>query len=382
MTSVLIVEDNKKKAENVQKHVLQVVGDGAEIEVVSHLLEATRLINTKRYDVIILDLMLPRTGVTDASDVSDEIIPTVQRSALNRKAQVIALSEYPDAVDNRRTQFADAGIIVLFYDEGSETWRVALEALLQRIDVKIRVDFLIFCALKKERSAFQKTNMVVGDLVKISGLDCLRVSLGTKKGLCILLPRMGIVDAAVIAARAIETFRPKIVYMSGICAGFSEKTKLGQLIVVDTCWEHQAGKWSGPDFKLEEYQIQIDSDIRTYLSQESERTRDFSNLKDGLFVDDAVLNAGVSIAPLVSGSAVIASEKMQELIADQHKRLVGLDMEMYGVYRAAQLTGGETKFVGVKTVVDFADEKKNDSYHDYGCLLSARVLVHLIPSLS
>lgn len=382
MTNVLIVEDNNQKFSDIKSYASDVVGDSAQIEQADNLLDATRLINTKRYDLIILDLLLPRLSNADAVDVSDEIILNIQRSALNRRAQVVALSEYPDAVDRRRTQFADAGIIVIFYDQVAETWKVALNALLQKLDVKIRVDFIIFCALKKERSAFGKTRMHIGDLVKISGLDCLKVSLAGRNGICILLPRMGIVDAAVISARAIETFRPKIVFMSGICAGFSEKTNLGQVVIVDNCWEHQAGKWSGPKFELEEYQIPIDPDIRTFLSQECERTSDFADQKDGLFTDESVLKAGVSVAPLVSGSAVIASEKMQELIADQHKRLVGLDMEMYGVYRSAQLTGGETKFVGVKTVVDFADEKKNDAYHDYGCLLSARILTQLIPALT
>ncbi len=71
---------------------------------------------------------------------------------------------------------------------------------------------------------------------------------------------------------------------------------------------------------------------------------------------------------------------MQDIGA-QHRKMAGLDMEMYGVYKAAELSSGNPLFFGAKTVVDLADSAKGDTYHEYGSILSARFVLDAISTV-
>jgi hypothetical protein len=84
---------------------------------------------------------------------------------------------------------------------------------------------------------------------------------------------------------------------------------------------------------------------------------------------------------MATGSAVVSDAAKIETIGDQHRKMVALDMEMYGVFQASCLSAASPAFVGAKTVVDLADEAKDDRYHDYGCVLSARFIAWVIPHL-
>ncbi|MDC2891044.1 hypothetical protein [Psychrosphaera algicola] len=65
---------------------------------------------------------------------------------------------------------------------------------------------------------------------------------------------------------------------------------------------------------------------------------------------------------------------MVNSIIDEHKNLVGLEMESYAVYTAAALTEEPRPLcVSMKSVCDFGDEQKSGGYHDYACYTSARV---------
>ena len=54
-------------------------------------------------------------------------------------------------------------------------------------------------------------------------------------------------------------------------------------------------------------------------------------------------------------------------------------METYGVYYAAQHTLANTvECLSIKSVSDFADDEKNDNYHDFCCYASANFLKECI----
>ena len=52
---------------------------------------------------------------------------------------------------------------------------------------------------------------------------------------------MGLVGMAITASKAIEAFQPKIVCMSGICAGVEGEVGLLDIIIGNICWEYQTG---------------------------------------------------------------------------------------------------------------------------------------------
>jgi adenosylhomocysteine nucleosidase len=204
---------------------------------------------------------------TSPEDISEEVISIIETSDANRGAGCIALSGFEDLVDEQRARFSDAGIILVHYDGDGGNWKKRLSGALARVREKEVFDFVIVCALDKERNAYKNTGAEYGSLRNIRGLDCMPIKIGELSGACVKLPRMGLVEASIITVRTIELFNPKILAMSGICAGVAGNSKIGNLVVADICWEYQAGKWADDKFKIEHYDVSLDINTKTSLSQ-------------------------------------------------------------------------------------------------------------------
>ena len=128
------------------------------------------------------------------------------------------------------------------------------------------VDFLIVVALEEEREGFRHTEAeMIGDR-NVAGLNLRYLQVSNDEqfsfGAILLLPEMGLVSATAYTARAIAELRPCLVAMAGICAGHSEKTELGQIVIANPVWEYQAGKWSADGFKIAPSHIKLDPVIR------------------------------------------------------------------------------------------------------------------------
>lgn len=194
-------------------------------------------------------------------------------------------------------------------------------------------------------------------------------------------PRMGLVDAAAVATRAITVFSPKIIAMAGICAGFKDEVSLGTLAVSDISWDHQAGKWKENEFEISSYQESMDAETRSVIVKLINEDPRLSSYRYNLRELELPIDKSSAIVPSVSGSAVIASEAYATQIKKAHRKLASLDMEIYAVYRAAALYGGNIRCFAAKTVVDLADEKKDDRLHHDGTLLSARFVAAAVSEL-
>ena len=86
---------------------------------------------------------------------------------------------------------------------------------------------------------------------------------------------------------------------------------------------------------------------------------------------------------MACGPAVVASEEIVNQQVKAHARkALGLDMESYGVYYAAQATTGSgTRAIVAKSVCDFADKDKNDKNQEYAAYTSAWFAKHLIEAV-
>ncbi|WP_156028738.1 hypothetical protein [Sphingobium chlorophenolicum] len=83
-------------------------------------------------------------------------------------------------------------------------------------------------------------------------------------------------------------------------------------------------------------------------------------------------------ALFTSGSAVIASEQHIAQVGGHHRRVSGLDMEIYAVHRAVQISACRPELICAKTVVDLAGGDKNDQLQPYGCAISAKFVVEAL----
>ena len=85
----------------------------------------------------------------------------------------------------------------------------------------------------------------------------------------------------------------------------------------------------------------------------------------------------VHIGPIASGSAVVQDEDIVAPIKTHNRKLIGLDMETYGVFFAAENISQPRPIpLVIKSACDFADKDKSDEYQAYAAFTSAQYLFH------
>ena len=90
---------------------------------------------------------------------------------------------------------------------------------------------------------------------------------------------------------------------------------------------------------------------------------------------DAPRPPRVVIGPVASGSAVLADGEVVHEIKAQHRDLIGIEMEVYGMYSAAYSASQPQPLAfALKAVCDFADPNKGDNHQRYAAYTSANVL--------
>ena len=376
---ILLIEDDINKRTAIEEVILSKLAPkipAPEITYAMDLAVARRTLCSDTFDLIIFDMLLPESSASvQAIDCSEDLINEFSASR-NYKTEAIALTQFEVSELRNIRSFNSAGITVVTYDL-SNKWVSALSNKLERVVQNVKYDFLIFCALPKERSAFNNTNLKLGEVRKISGMDCLEASIDRFHGLIIKPQRMGLVNMAIIATKAIELFQPKIVAMSGICAGVKGSSNYLDVIVGSTCWEYQTGKWKDGEFKQEPYQVTLQHDFSIDLCQSTEDVKLMDYIRSGLYYKE-LKDFKVTVAPISSGSAVIADENIMREIGNQQRKMAALEMEMYSLYEAAIQSLCKPLYFGAKSVVDLGDTIKNDDYHEPACILSARYVESML----
>lgn len=199
-----------------------------------------------------------------------------------------------------------------------------------------------------------------------------------------LLPEMGLTAATNMTTKIINTFKPKKVFMVGICGGVKGAVELGDIIIASTSWDYGCGKIKPKSntssgyysFEASPNQISISPHITNIIKISTNDILDDLTKKWNLSHVDRPMSPKIHIGPMPSGASVICDTTLfNEIIRPQHRKCLGLDMETYGVYYATQHTSTvSTMFLSIKSVSDYADVEKNDNYHNFCCYISANLL--------
>lgn len=174
---------------------------------------------------------------------------------------------------------------------------------------------------------------------------------------------MGSVAAALrTREEALNTKAPHIV-LAGICAGIPGKVQLCDVVIPKSILYFETGKIVGARREPGDDQRQCDEDV---LMKAAIYATDLSKM--GL-----TIHAGDLIA---CGEKVVASQEFRRSIQKKHRKIIAIDMESYGVARAAESAGRSVTVI--KGVCDFADEKKHDDYRQEAVTAAASTLRELI----
>jgi nucleoside phosphorylase len=182
-------------------------------------------------------------------------------------------------------------------------------------------------------------------------------------------PRMGMVSSALTTASLISLLKPRLVVMSGICAGVRGKVNMGDVLFADPAWDFQSGKrvrdGKNTQFSMRPHQIPTPHKIRRHM----ELIRDDKDALTKLTSDfdgDAPGITRVVLGPVASGSSVLADGEVVKEIRAQHQDLIGIEMEISGLYAAAHAASApQPKFFAARGVCDFADPDKDNTHQRY-----------------
>lgn len=189
-------------------------------------------------------------------------------------------------------------------------------------------------------------------------------------------PRMGMVASALLTSRLISALKPKLLVMCGICAGVSGKTDFGDVLVADPAWDFQSGKrvqdGNTSTLAIAPHQLHCTPRVRSHLEQLRDDTRTLGELS--MSFENAPRIPRIHLGPVASGSAVLSDSNIVDEIKKQHRQLIGVEMEGYGVYAAAnEAAVPQPAYVSIKSVCDFADPHKGDEHQRFAAFTSAGV---------
>lgn len=372
---VLVIEDDRKKRSTIAGH-LKLRGTPADdILYAENVAEFVAQLNSD-IDLFILDIRLPSIEGAPASQNGKTLIECIF-AAGKSDALLLAISSFPADFEGLRPYFETHGCILADFGN-SNGWKATLDHLLTQRKKRLpKTDFLIFCALEEERAPY--IALFKDGKVEVRGnIECYDIKIGKKKGSVVLLPKMGLINAAITSSICIDRYRPSLVAMSGVCGGFKARASIGQLLVSEMAYEYQSGKWTTDGFSQEPYQVSMDHSTLTALRPLVGGENLIAELEVGFKGTRPSKQHAPMLGIFTSGSAVIADAKFLEQVSTIHRKVAGLDMEIFAVHRAAELSVHRPACICAKTVVDLCDADKADDIHHYGSHISATFVVRAV----
>jgi nucleoside phosphorylase len=397
MLKILVVEDDAEKLRRVMlclKEVPDCASDN--IDNARDASAAKRLLRENQYDLLILDIALP-TG-PDALpskegglNLLDEV---VERSIYHRPREIIGLTGYSEILDRAAMRFAEDLWLVIQYDPASESWAEKLKRKVQHILITKRDNTALpdysshLCVV----TALQSPELTA--ILKLpwswKQYDQFRDGTIYHRGefqrngksnevIAASAARMGMTAAAVLATKMIAEFKPRYIAMAGILAGIRGRCNLGDIIAADPGWDYGSGKMQVKDgkpyFLPAPHQIGLNSFIRGKLALMAQDAVVLDEIRRGWQGESPQHVLNMHIGPVASGAAVVADPSIAEDVMQQHRKVIGIEMETYGVFAAAdEACFPQPKAFSLKAACDFADSEKNDTYQAYAAYTSAMTI--------
>jgi nucleoside phosphorylase/CheY-like chemotaxis protein len=394
---VAIIEDNAEKRVSIRKVVNEAAPD-ATIREGKSVAAAKHILRNETVDLLVLDVALPLLddGLPTQHGGLDLLDEVGRSNRFHMPAQVVGMTALPEVLDAAVERFGRELWSVILYDRASTEWAELLSAKIRHLlrlkhvgEQEPDFDLAIITALKSPEldavlalswdwspveKAGDATHYHAGTFRRLDG------SIG--RVVAARAPRMGMPASAALAMKVGLLFRPRFMAMVGICAGRKGETNLGDLVAANPTWDYGSGKHAVKDgkpiFKPAPDPFPLTTHVRGIVERfegEHEATLHVRNAFQGAKPASV---PKLHIGPFASGAAVVARAAMMEEVQDQHRKLLAIDMEAFGLASAAtELPRPQPDFLILKGVSDFADEEKGDSHREYAAFMSAQFLAYL-----
>jgi nucleoside phosphorylase/CheY-like chemotaxis protein len=398
----LIIEDDLEKRGHIERVLATVPGFSTDrLLCVASLNAAQRVLTNGQFDLLVLDIALPlrEDGHVDP-EAGLDLLEDIFRNpdALRTPTHIVGITAHEDIFEKALSRFSGRLLTLVRYDATEGEWEAQVKARVAHIIAAIDAAekpgpceslAAVLCALPSpELSSVLSLPMnwtqtqVLGDH-SIYWEAAVKGHHGEQRIVAASAAHMGMPSAAVLAMKMIHAFKPQFIAMAGIAAGVRGRVEMGDLIIPDPCWDWGGGKWvlegSQHRFLPAARQMPLSGQLRERCRVLARDAALFERIYSDWSGDKPDRPPRLHVAPLASGGSVLADGVSIQRIIEQHKDLVGVEMEAYSVFAAGEEAGEPRPIpLVVKAVVDFADGSKGDAYQEFGAYASSALLMHIL----
>lgn len=389
---VLIIDDSPRRYSKLVGEVKQIDGLSVkDIEVVSSIEDAEEKVDSLLYDLVVLDILIPYSNVDEEDKQNSiEFLEYLHSGCRNKPKRIIGISSDKQLLDEVSHIFSSKSWTVIEYSDVSDEW---LHKILACINYALgnndlensnkNIDLLVVCALlSPELNAVLNLPWNWSEAILIDEnifiyFGSFEVQNKTINVAAAYTLRPGMVATAILCTRLLKILTPKIVTMTGICAGNKDEVTLGDVILAECTWDYQSGKLVKENkeirFKISPHHLMIKDNVKNFFIQLSRDNDLFESLQSN--IEGTIIVPSLKIGSLVSGASVIADDSTLFKIKDQQDRKVlGIEMEIYALYAACFSSAVEPLYFALKGVCDYGDSEKNDLYQKLAAKNSAQIL--------
>lgn len=393
---ILLIEDNESKKEKIITVLIDSsVAVRTDFTVCTNIIDAKKMLRSTKFDVLLLDMRLPNRA--DTQDIQSMAgLEFLKEFKYDRRyhqpKEIIGITECEEELSKVKKDFDENLLQIIYYHPSKSEWG---KLLVDRFEYLISCeqdkndydyDIAIICALetpefKAIKDLSQNWVNIKRDNTSLSFYETFFEFEEKKlKVIAVSIDKMGMVPTAVLATQTIEMFRPKYLTMTGIAAGIKGEVELGDILVFNPSWDSGSGKLKVDEnekqlFEIDPKQETIDSDMILNIKELSGDTQFLNKLREDWKYSQIKSVITVHTGPVASGAAVIANENITNEIKLQSRKLIGIEMEAYGlIYAAKHATKPKPEPLVIKSVCDFANKDKNGGFQEYAAYTSAKFL--------
>jgi nucleoside phosphorylase/CheY-like chemotaxis protein len=404
MIKILILDDSPEKIDIIKEFLIEDCNIKEQnIDTKNTIKEARRVLYEKNYDLLLLDLVMPRDF--ESEPLAEESIKFLEEiyynSDIHIPVHIIGFSQFDELIESHADSFEDKLWHLINFSYSDYSWKDKLKSKIvhlisakkrfkDSIELKSKFDIGIVCALESpelkeilelpcnwKKIEFDKDPNVYheGELNTING--------NKFRLLACSINMMGMQATASVASMVISKFQVSYLFMSGICAGMKERgLNYGDIVIAENITDYGSGKINENAkeefiFKPEPHQYPTDQSLISKVNSFVRNEAELLNIQSKFKGNKGTTLLKAVIGPVASGSYVIASKSFVDNISKSNRKLLAIDMEGYGLYLACHYFN-QTKALFVKSVCDFGDENKNDTYQGYAAFTSANFIYSFI----
>lgn len=409
MLRILLIDDDAAKIAKY-KELLGTINEinPRFVDVASCIEQAEEYVSEKQYDLSILDLYIPiRFGDEPSPDNAVTFLKDLSSDDdLLMPYNIVGITRWKDADPKYKEFFDNYLLAYILYEQTSDEWKTKLSnkiSFLLKAQKSVRnqeifdFDVAIVNALlpenEKVRASFGADGWQVVEFPSDHSTTFYTKTVVNDRGeririvTCYAL-QMASTASAALTAKLLYYFRPRYLFMTGIAAAVDRNdANLGDILVAKKVWDGASGKIKTDEggnliFYPDYHELPLDADMQAIVMRLKSDRHLLNNIEQSYAYEAGKPDTRLQLhlGPMASVPAVLSSKEEVKKIQMHCRKLLGVEMEGFGLfYAASNSTHPRPQYtVLIKSVTDYADPEKSDDYQDYAMFTSAEFAKHII----